>query len=89
VRLEAETKEDFYFSDSHDLQSDAYNLLHARVEYATDQYSIEVFARNLTDEEYATRGFGFANDPRDEYSSVGYIQLGEPRTYGIRGTYNF
>jgi len=71
------------------LQSDAYELFHARVAYATDTFSVEAFVRNLADEEYAIRGFGFPNDPRDEYTSIGYIQLGEPRTYGMRGTFHF
>lgn len=87
--FEVESKDEFFFSDSHDLQSDAYNLFHVRLQYATEQYKVEVFGRNLGDKEYATRGFGFPNDPRDEYTSIGYTQLGEPRTYGLRGTINF
>jgi outer membrane receptor protein involved in Fe transport len=89
LRLEAEAKDEFFFSDSHDLKSDAYQLLHARLEYSTDNYSVALYGRNLTDEEYATRGFGFANDPRDFYTSVGYIQLGEPRLLGIEAQINF
>ena len=35
-----------------------------------------LWERNLTDEDYFVRGFYFGNDPRDNYLSKGYTQLG-------------
>lgn len=87
--FEVEAKDAFYFSDSHDLRSDSYTLFHARLNYATDSFSVALYGRNLGDEDYAVRGFGFPNDPRDEYTSIGYIQLGEPRTFGVSGSFFF
>lgn len=88
-RIESETKDEFYFSDSHDLKSEAYVLWHARVAYEQPNYSVALYGRNLTDRDYEVRGFGFGNDPRDEYTSFGHVQLGEPRLIGIEGKYSF
>uniref|UniRef100_UPI00355945A9 hypothetical protein n=1 Tax=Thalassolituus sp. TaxID=2030822 RepID=UPI00355945A9 len=89
VRLESEAKDEFYFSDSHDLKSEAYVLWHARVAYTQPTYEVALFGRNLTDREYEVRGFGFGNDPRDGYSSYGHYQYGEPLTYGVEGKLYF
>jgi outer membrane receptor protein involved in Fe transport len=87
--VESEAKDEFYFSDSHDLKSEAYVLWHARIAYEKPTYSVAVYGRNLTDRDYEVRGFGFANDPRNEYSAFGHVQYGEPRLVGIEGKYNF
>jgi iron complex outermembrane recepter protein len=90
VTVEADGKDSFYFSDSHDQQSDAYTLVHARFEYAMPSLTVALWGRNLTDKDYAVRGFYFPNDPREFYGDDhAYIQLGDPRTYGITATYNF
>lgn len=83
VRAEVEGKDGFYFSDRHNEKSDSYELVNARIGYRADQWSAVLWGRNLLDEDYETRGFGFANDPRDEYTSTGYTQLGEPRMIGV------
>ena len=87
--VESEAKDEFYFSDSHDLKSEAYVLWHARIAYEKPNYSIAVYGRNLTNRDYEVRGFGFANNPEDEYTSFGHVQYGEPRLVGIEGRYNF
>lgn len=88
--LEVEGKDSFYFSDSHDQKSGSYELLHARLSYQVNALELSAWGRNLTDEEYAVRGFYFANDPRVFYADDrAYIQLGEPRTYGVSASYNF
>ena len=89
VRMESEAKDAFYFSDSHDLQSKAYVLWHARVAYTKPDYEVALYGRNLTDVDYEVRGFGFANDPRDEYTAFGHVQYGDPLTYGIEAKYAF
>lgn len=87
--VESEAKDEFYFSDSHDLKSEAYVLWHARIAYEQPSYSVALYGRNLTDRDYEVRGFGFANDPRDGYTAFGHVQYGEPRLVGIEGRYNF
>ncbi len=83
TRLEVEGRDSFYFSDSHNEQSDAYELLHLTAGWRHDNWSLQIWARNLLDEDYPVRGFFFGNDPRDGYSPTNYVQLGEPRRIGL------
>ena len=83
VRVELEGKDEYFFSDSHQVKSDAYELINASVTYAADNWRIRAWGRNLSDEDYFVRGFFFGNDPRDFYTARGFTQLGEPRQYGI------
>ncbi|RUO59289.1 TonB-dependent receptor [Pseudidiomarina marina] len=85
--VQVDSKDSFYFSDSHNSQSESYNLLHASLKWQLDAWRITLWGRNLTDEDYATRGFFFGNDPRDEYQPTTYVQWGEPRRIGI--TFNY
>lgn len=90
ARLDAEGKDSFYFSDRHDVQSPAYELLHVRAGYATGNWSVALWVRNVTDEDYYVRGFGaFGNDPRKEYIVEPYYQYGEPRLVGMSASYTF
>ena len=90
ARVEVEGKDSFYFSDSHEARSATYNLVHASLAWQLDRMELRLWGRNLTDKDYATRGFYFANDPRDLYESEqAYVQLGDPRTYGVTVTYQF
>ncbi|MCK9469877.1 MAG: TonB-dependent receptor [Porticoccaceae bacterium] len=90
ARVEVEGKDSFYFSDSHDAKSSTYNLVHASLTWQVDRMELRLWGRNLTDKDYATRGFYFANDPRDFFESEqAYVQLGDPRTYGLTVTYQF
>lgn len=90
ARLEFEGKDEFYFSDSRrfsdrpqDLISEPYELWNAALGYERERWDIRVWGRNLTDEDYAIRGFYFPNDPRDGYTERGWFQLGDPRRYGV------
>tara|TARA_R110001592_G_scaffold363371_1_gene685623 strand:+ start:239157 stop:241262 length:2106 start_codon:yes stop_codon:yes gene_type:complete len=90
LRLDVEGRDSAYFSDRHDLKSPSYDLLNARVGYSNEQWSIALWARNLTDENYYVRGFGtFGNDPRKEYAVEPYYQYGEPRVVGVSTSFTF
>lgn len=89
ARVEVEGKDRFYFSDSHDQQSDSYALLHARVGYRSGPFNVALWGRNLTDKDYQTRGFYFPNDPRKFYIFEPYYQYGEPRVVGVAASYEF
>jgi outer membrane receptor protein involved in Fe transport len=89
LRLEAEGRDAFYFSDEHDRRSDAYELLHARFGFEAEHWSLSLWGRNLTDEDYAVRGFFFGNDPRIDYLPTTYLQYGDPRTVGVDASYRF
>ncbi|MBA6412924.1 TonB-dependent receptor [Parahaliea sp. F7430] len=90
ARLDIEGKDKFYFSDRHELQAPSFNLVHMRLGYASEQWSLALWGRNLGDKKYAVRGFGsFGNDPRKEYIVEPYYQYGEPRQVGISADYHF
>lgn len=93
LRLELEGKDEFYFSNSHDEKSDAYELVNARLTYHGDNWDLSLWGRNLTNEDYYTRGFYFSNqygnNPANGYAPEPYYQFGEPRIAGISGTYTF
>ena len=76
-------KDSFYFSDSHGIQSDAYNLINANLSYSWENWKLMLWGRNLSGEDYSVRGFYFGNDPRDNYLAKGYTQLGEPARVGL------
>lgn len=46
-------------------------------------------ARLAAIEDWFARGYYFGNDPRDDYTSKGYTQLGEPRRYGLTVNLDF
>ena len=84
--LNLEAKDEFYFSDRHDSKSKSYNLLNFVVSYKKNSYEINFYGKNITDEDYQTRGFGsFGNDPRKFYITEQYNQYAAPRVFGING----
>lgn len=93
LRLEVEGKDAFYFSNSHDEKSEAYELLNARLTYLGNNWELALWGRNLTGKDYHTRGFYFSNqfgnNPANGYAPEAYYQQGEPRVAGITGTYTF
>ena len=90
LRVELEGKDEFYFSDRHDEQSDSYDLVNASLGWEREQWRLVLWGRNLTDEDYYVRGFGsFGNDPRKGYVTEPYYQFGEPRMYGVTASYTF
>jgi outer membrane receptor protein involved in Fe transport len=87
--LAVDAKDEFYFSDSHDEKSDSVALLHGSVSYLAKQWQVKLWARNILDETYQTRGFYFGNDPRDGYTAKPYYQYGEPAVFGLTLDYDF
>ena len=92
--IEVEAKDSFYFSDSHDEQSDSYKLIHASIQYTLSNLKLSLNGHNLTNEDYAVRGFFFGNDPRfnendENYIPTNYVQYGSPRLVSITARYDF
>lgn len=83
ARVEIEGRDAYFFSDSHDERSVAYELLNLSVGYEGDNWYAKVWTRNLTNEDTFVRGFRFGNDPRDFYTAREFTQLGEPRRVGL------
>jgi iron complex outermembrane recepter protein len=89
LNFSIEGKDEFYFSDSHDQLSDSVTLANLSISYRQENWDLTFWGRNITDEEYQTRGFYFGNDPRDFYTAKSYYQLGEPAVYGVTANYYF
>ena len=83
LTLTLEGRDEFYYSDSHDARSRAYDLFHSSLNWDWRDFSFSLWGRNLTDENYFVRGFFFGNDPRDGYVGHRYTQLGEPQRFGL------
>ena len=82
--LSADAKDEFYFSDRHDVKSDDHTLINASLSYNSDNWRLTAWGRNLTDKDYFVRAFGsFGNDPRKFYVTEPYFQFGEPRIIGL------
>ena len=81
-QLEWTAKDEFYFSDSHDQISAAYQLLNGRIGYGAGSWTVTLWGRNLFDERYAVRGFFFALEPPDWADKL-YLSYGDPRQLGL------
>jgi len=82
ARVDATAKDAFYFDVSHDQKSVAYEIVNARVGFAADSWTAQLWARNLFDEQYAVRGFFFGNEPPD-FPATLYTRLGDARQVGV------
>lgn len=86
LRANVEGKDAFYFSDSHNAKSNGYALLNASADYRYDKHwKVSIWARNLLDKDYATRGFFFDNG----FGEQRYVQYAEPRVGGFTVTYDY
>jgi len=86
LTVEVDGKDSFYFSNGHNDQSRAYELVHMNLAYEAGDLAVSLWARNLTNEDYQTRGFYFDNTGSGNQA---YHQLGEPRIAGVSGSYSF
>ena len=81
-------KDKFYYSDSHNQQSEAYQLLDLNLDYNKDSWSISVWGKNILDTRYGIRGFYFGLEPPD-YEDKLYLHWGDPAQYGLSLKYHF
>jgi len=89
AQLALEGRDDSYYGYYHNEQIDGYKLFNASIGYEIGNFNIRAWGRNLTNETYSVHGLYFANDPRKGYINEAYMQLGEPRVYGIDVKYTF
>lgn len=82
ARVDLTSRDEFFFDVSHDEKSSAYELVNARIGFETGDWSVQLWARNLLDEDYAVRGFFFGNEPPD-FPPTLYTRFGDPRQVGI------
>jgi iron complex outermembrane receptor protein len=82
ARLDYSSRSDFYFDVSHDQKSESYDLVNARIGYESGGWALQLWARNLFDEDYTVRGFYFGNEPPD-FPATLYTRFGDPRQIGV------
>lgn len=88
ARLDLRGADDFYFDYGHDQRSKSYAIANFRVGRDWGPWSVALWARNLTDEEYFVRGFFFGNEPPD-FADELYTRLGDPRHAGLTVKYRW
>jgi iron complex outermembrane recepter protein len=89
ARVDVSAVDDFYFDvPPNPTRSNAYSLAHIKVGYEAANWSVFAWGRNVFDEEYAVRGFFFGNQP-PAFEFERYVQLGEPRQFGITARWEF
>ena len=81
-------KSRFYYSDSHNNQSDSYSLTNVHYDYAFGRWTYSIWARNILDKYYSTRGFYFGNEAPDFKDKL-YERHGDPRHIGFTLRYDF
>jgi outer membrane receptor protein involved in Fe transport len=84
--LEVEGKDEFYYSDSHNYQSQSYSVVNARFIYSANDFELSAYINNTADKDYGVRGFsGWDADPRsgDGFDDTEFQQLGTPRVIGL------
>ncbi len=89
ARIEFEGRGDSRFGYYHDEQIGGYDLLNASFNVDFGDTELQLWGRNLTDEDYAVHGLYFGNDPRKGWVNETYLQLGEPRILGVTARHRF
>jgi len=89
VQVEITGSDRYFFSDRHDVGSEAVHQINASITGGIGRWHWTLWGRNLTDRDTYTRGFGtFGNDPRKQYTVEPYRQFGEPRVVGVTIRYD-
>jgi outer membrane receptor protein involved in Fe transport len=88
ARLDFNAIDAFYFDISHNRKSKAYQLVNLRIGKQWNAWTLSAWARNLFDEDYATRGFYFGNEP-PWFENTLYTRFGDPRSYGVTLSYHY
>jgi len=88
VGLALSGKDKFYYSNGHNQQSKAYQLLDLNLDYKVNNWSLSAWGKNVLDIRYGVRGFYFGLEPPD-YEDKLYIHWGDPAQYGLSVKYHF
>jgi iron complex outermembrane recepter protein len=78
----------FYDLPPNDTRSSAYGLVNGKLGWDASRWEVYLRGRNLLNKNYTVRGFFFGNEPPDFPNKL-YVQLGEPRNWGVHFTVRF
>ncbi|WP_169335529.1 TonB-dependent receptor [Dasania marina] len=88
ANVSANYQDKVYFDVFNDelLSEDSYTLYNARIAYSSSEhnYTVGLWGKNITDEEYTGMGFHFRGFPGNSF-----LNAGMQRTYGVSFDYNF
>ena len=86
---DVQAKDKFYFSDSHNIESEPYSIANIHIDYIVNSnLGISLWSKNIFNAKYATRGFFFGLEPPN-YEDKLYLSYGNPFTIGITLNYKF
>jgi iron complex outermembrane recepter protein len=89
IGADVQAKDQFYFSDSHNMKSEAYSIANIHMDYIVNSnFNISIWSKNIFNSKYATRGFFFGLEPPN-YENKLYLSYGDPFTIGITLDYKF
>ena len=89
LKVELEGRDQSFYGYYHNGQLDGYKQMHASLNYQFSNIGLTLWARNLTDEDYAVHGLYFAADARTGWQNEIFRQAGAPRTFGLNASYSF
>jgi iron complex outermembrane recepter protein len=78
----------FYDLPPNETRSSAYGLVNGKLGWENKRLEIYLWGRNLLNKNYTVRGFFFGDEPPDFPNKL-YVQLGEPRNWGLHLTARF
>jgi outer membrane receptor protein involved in Fe transport len=89
VRIDVTGMAAFYYDmPPNPTASNKYGLVNAKLGWEHGRYEIYWWGRNLLDKTYTVRGFYFGDVPPN-FPNETYVQLGDPRTWGVHLTARF
>ena len=87
LRIDATGMGSYYFDlPPNPTTSHGYGLLNTKLGWEAQTWSAYLWGRNLLNKTYAVRGFYFGDVPPNFPNEL-YIQLGDPRTWGVNFSY--
>jgi iron complex outermembrane recepter protein len=78
----------FYDLPPNETRSSAYGLVNGKLGWETQRIEFYAWGRNLLNKNYTVRGFFFGDEPPDFPNKL-YVQLGEPRNWGLHVTVRY
>jgi iron complex outermembrane recepter protein len=78
----------FYDLPPNETRSSAYGLVNGKLGWDAPRWEVYLWGRNLLNKNYTVRGFFFGDEPPDFPNKL-YVQLGEPRNWGVHFTVRF
>jgi outer membrane receptor protein involved in Fe transport len=78
----------FYDLPPNATRSSAYGLVNGKLGWDTPRWEAYLWGRNLLNKNYTVRGFFFGDEPPDFPNKL-YVQLGDPRNWGVHFTVRF